>query len=305
MTDENSQSKTIFIDENVEIYEGEQARQRLKAKAATESIDDERGVTRVDEQRWQEAQRYERRTWLERARWSFTDRNEHHRERFAGYDPLRGMVFKHGIELGCGPFTNMRLLLEHCTVERVTLLDPLITDYLTHTFCRYRHGRLGGFFNDHVFRLPAYVKRPLHFIRTKINDYRIGGLFGRPVSLEASMIESYQTDHCFDLVVMVNVLEHCQDATAVFQKIDDILRPGGVFVYHDKIYRASEVKRLSALIYDAGHPLRVDQSVVDAFLNHHFTPLMRAEYLVQTQFRDLPLTHPELYYIGRKHQTGL
>jgi SAM-dependent methyltransferase len=300
MADDESRPKTIFIDENVEIHEGEQARQRLQVRAEAENIDTERGVTQVTEARWQEAQRYERRTWLEKGRRATSDRNEEHRQQFAGYAPLRGLHFKHAIELGCGPFTNIRLILEQCTAEQVTLLDPLLTDYLAHPFCRYRYGRLGGLFNEHLGRLPAYLRRPGRFARGKANDYRIGGFWGRPVTLAPAMIERFETQHRFDLVVMINVLEHCQDAAAVFHKIDEILLPGGVFVYHDKMYRAEQVQRLGALIYDAGHPLRVDQSVVNAFLGRHFAPLMQAQYLVQSDFRGVSFSYYDFYFIGRK-----
>jgi SAM-dependent methyltransferase len=300
MADDESRPKAIFIDDKAEVHEGEQARRQLQARAAAESVDAERGVTQVTAERWQEAQRYERRTWLDKGRRAASDRNEEHRQRFAGYAPLRGLHFEHAIELGCGPFTNIRLLLEQCSAEQVTLLDPLIEEYLAHPFCRYRHGRLGGLFNEHVGRLPTYLRRPGRFVRGKANDYRAGGFWGRPVTLAPAMIEQFETQHRFDLVVMINVLEHCQDAAAVFQKIDEILLPGGVFVYHDKMYRAEEVKRLAGLIYDAGHPLRVDQSVVDIFLGRHFAPLMEAQYLVQSDFRGVSFSYYDFYFIGRK-----
>lgn len=304
MSNNLSESIRIFIDEHINIYEGEQASALLEAKAKDVVIDPQQGVVEVDLTRWEEAQRYERRTWLERGRWSFTDRNEHHRECFAGYAPLRGRKFRRGIELGCGPFTNMRFILESCDIEQVHLLDPLINDYLTHRFCKYPHRRLGGLLNENILRLPGYLKRPLKSLRSKLNDWCIGGLLGKPVTIEASMVETYQTDQRFDLVVVINVLEHCQDALKVFTKIDEILLPGGVFVYHDRIYHAQEVKRRSEIVYDAGHPLRVDQSIVEGFLVH-FEMLMRAEYLVDAEFRGLRNSHYELYYVGQKKESSL
>jgi SAM-dependent methyltransferase len=290
----------LYIDEHVTIHEGEEAARLLQARAATVLVDPRSGVARVDRARWEEAQRYERRTWMRRAWRVATDRNERHRDRFAGYAALRGRRFPRGIELGCGPFTNLRFILERCRIDEISLLDPLIRDYLTHPFCRYRGGRLGGLLRETPARLPSYLRHPVRAVRTKSNDFRVGGWLGRAVTVIPSTIEGFETATRFDLVVMINVLEHCQDAYAVLTKIDEILAPGGVFVYHDKMYEAEAVRALLLVAYDAGHPLRVDHSVVDSFLEERFTPLLRAEYPVREEFRGIRLDHRELYYIGRR-----
>ena len=111
---------------------------------ANDPIDSIQGVISVNFQRWKEAQRYEWRTWLEKARDLVNDRNDYHQERFAGYSVLRGKTFKRGIELGCELFTNMRFILEHCSILNVFLLDPLIDSYLEHPFFRYRGGAING-----------------------------------------------------------------------------------------------------------------------------------------------------------------
>lgn len=299
--DADTRPVPIFIDEHINIYEGKQAAAHLRAKTGTDVPDPEYGVTQVGNTRWQEAQRYERRSWLEKGRWGVTDRNEHHQVRFANYVSLSGRKFKRGIELGCGPFTNLRLILEHCAIEQIYLLDPLISDYRAHPFCRYQHGRLGGIFSDNLARLPVYLRHPRGFLQNKINDWKIGGWFGRSLVLESSMIEAYQPDQRFNLVVMINVLEHCQDAMAVLNKIDELLTPDGVLVFHERLYQAREVERVANVIYDAGHPLRVAQPVIDEFLDHHFIPLMRAQYLVQSEFRGSLLHYHDLYFIGKKH----
>lgn len=300
MDNRSSAPKPLYIDENITIHEGEDAAALLRSQTARQAVDPERGLAQVDRARWEEAQRYERRTWMENARRFASDRNEYHRERFANYAVLQGRHFQRGIELGCGPFTNLRLILEHCRIQHVHLLDPLLSAYLTHPFCKYRRGRFGGLLNENLMRLFSYLRRPGQVWRFKQNDYRVGGWSGRPAALHPTMIESFQTDQRFDLVVMINVLEHCQDALAVLAKIDEILLPGGLLVYHDKLYHAQEVQALLQRLYDAGHPLRVDRSVVDEFLNRRFRSWMRAEYWVETEFRGAPLSYAELYYIGQK-----
>ena len=51
---------------------------------------------------------------------------------FAGYQVLTGLRFERVIELGCGPFTNLRYIARRCDISTVELLDPLIGDYLQH-----------------------------------------------------------------------------------------------------------------------------------------------------------------------------
>jgi hypothetical protein len=134
----------LFIDSDVRIFEGDEARRRLAEKNDARFLEGSRGVVQVDRERWSEAQRYERRTWMENECLSMDDHNRTYLGSFRGYQALRGTEFERGIELGCGPFTNMRLILEHARVKEVHLLDPLAADYQDHPFCRYRAGRMGG-----------------------------------------------------------------------------------------------------------------------------------------------------------------
>jgi SAM-dependent methyltransferase len=298
------QGPQVVVDERAEIHEGEAAARRLEAERARQArfFDPAQGVARVDRARWEEAQRYEKHSWLVNSRRQATDRNEYHRAQMAGYDALRGLTFARGIELGCGPFTNMRFILEVCGVREITLLDPLLNDYLRHRFCRYAGGRLGGLWGGGSSLLG--LRHPLAYLSDRLNAHRIGGWHGRPVRLAASMIEQYTADAPFDLVVMINVIEHCQDAPAVFAKILELLRPGGVLVFGDRLYDAAQVQALAAHLYDAGHPLRVDRRVINAFLDENFTRLHRSERAVRHVFRGVEQAGDELYYIGRRHDHG-
>jgi len=76
--------RPLYIDENVALHQDEASAARVKARAAEVAVDPRRGVARVERARWEEAQRYERRTWMEHARRVLSDRNEYHRERFGG-----------------------------------------------------------------------------------------------------------------------------------------------------------------------------------------------------------------------------
>jgi len=248
---------------------------------------------RVDLARWQEAQRYERRTWMEKNLASATDRNEYHRRMFGGYAALAGRRFDRAIELGCGPFTNMRMILPSCAIGELTLLDPLITDYLLHPYCQYKNGRLGGIFN-----VRPHAKNPLILAALLYKNFSLGGFFGRPVQIISGMIEQYDLDQTFDLVVMVNVLEHCQDVQVVFDKIEAMLKPGGYFVFHDRLLDNETVKTLSERLYDSGHPLRIQDAVIEEFLSSNFSPLFMEKRSVSRDFRGIHWKEIELYFIG-------
>lgn len=290
----------VFINDQTDIFVGEQAKSLIEGRRAREAalFDPARGIPRVGRERWDEAQRYERRTWMAKARHVASDRNEYHRAHFAGYAPISGRSFERGIELGCGPFTNMRLIVERCDVHELHLLDPLLTEYLEHPFCAYGGGRLGGLV--HAMQPGAALRHPATFMRSRYAALRAGGLRGRPVALHTSMIETFETCVPFDLVVMVNVIEHCQDIDKVLRKILELVAPGGTFVFADRLYDAAEVARLAGVLFDAGHPLRVHRSVLLDFLSSHFEALMSAEYSEEQTFRGLHMRGDELYFIGRR-----
>jgi SAM-dependent methyltransferase len=262
-----------YVDENRRVLKGPEALDQLQLRKS-EKIDPVTGVMTVDQDRWQEAQRYERRTWMEGIA-AMSDRNEDHETSFGGYLALRGKTFASGIELGCGPFTNMRRLLNHCKVENIHLLDPLAADYLEHPFCRYKNKKLGGIFQTSVlpWSRKGGLKHPFRFYGHKLDELRVGGLFGRPVTLFPSGIEDFSPPQTYDLCVIINVIEHCRDASLIFENILKMTRSGSYFVFADKVYDAKEESAKAKLQFDAGHPLRVDFSVIENFLTANFVPI--------------------------------
>jgi SAM-dependent methyltransferase len=248
----------LFIDARVTVAEGERAAARLRRTNDSRFFSPSRGIVKVDRKRWREAQRYEERTWLTLHRGAADDRNVEHHERFDHFAPIVGRSFRRVIELGCGPFTNLRLLLEHIDAEAVELLDPLVDRYVGHPHCTYRDGTLAG----------------------------------RPVRLVASSIEDFRADATYDLVVMINVIEHCFDAELVFARVLELMGENGVFVFHDKLYPAESID--PQRLYDAGHPLRVRAELVEEFLDAHFEPALdRTEH-------DPEIGLPMRYFIGTR-----
>jgi SAM-dependent methyltransferase len=114
-------------------------------------------------------------------------------------------------------------------------------------------------------------------------------------------IEDFQTELTFDLVVLINVIEHCRDVEIVFDKVDSLLSPSGILIFHDKFIETPLLKDIVSTLFDAGHPLRVDSRTVEAFLSR-FEPLSRAEFRDRADFAGAEVAQTALYYVGRKQK---
>lgn len=261
----------VFIADDRTVLTGEAARRALATRSDAPRVRPGSGITRVEPERWQEAQRYERRTWMNDFRNVADDRNQFHATQFQGYESLKGKEFSAAIELGCGPFTNMRLIAPVTNIGEIHLLDPLINDYVTHPNCTYSEGAL---------RTPT--------------------LPARPVTLHASAIENFLAPKSFDLVVMVNVIEHCMDAERIFSNLLSMLQVGGTLVFHDRSYDAADLAENLRHEYDAGHPLRVDRAVIDRFLTDNFTPVLSRVVRFERTKWGADRSYDGVYFIGTR-----
>ena len=271
---------SIYIGSNRTVLEREDARKKLEQDNDLKWLTGKAGVLQIDQARWQKAQEFELKTWMVDGRWTHEDNNNFHKKAFGDYEVLRGMSFKNGIELGCGPFTNLRHVGGVTKVGEIYLLDPLIKKYLKHPFCRYKGGQMWIW-----ERLVTNVNWPRR----------------KSVQVIEGSIEDFQTEKKFDLILLINVLEHCQNVEAVWQKVLDIAAPGAVLVFADKYYDGVHLTEVLKDRYDAGHPIKVDQSVIDDFLAKHWEVLYRQ--VVEKKGRAGRTSwddYKAVYYIGRK-----
>lgn len=258
----------IFVDSLHKVSFGPEAASRIDKQNDMLFYRSGKGVLEVDQKRWEEAQKYEKQAWMaEGGLRRKDDRNNDHKKGFDGYRTLKGMQFESCIELGCGPFTNVRHILKKANCKKVLLLDPLINDYLTHPYCAYKNRRLGKW-------------------------------FGKKVQLVNSPIENYRSQERFDLIVLINVIEHCFSIDQVFQKILSIMQPAGILVFNDKLIPKEKVETLLKNVYDTGHPLRVTEDIILNFLENNFKQLFRQDMPVKTIYG----AEKTIYYIGRKKQ---
>ena len=275
---------SLYVESDRKVWQGEEARKRLAQNNDLRWLQEKRGVLRVDKERWLKAQEFEQKTWLVDGRWTREDNNTWHKIAFNNYQALRGLTFEKGIELGCGPFTNIRYVAQAAKIDNIWLLDPLIKQYLKHRFCRYKDGRM--WVREQVMQTPVYW--PWH----------------KKVQIIDSAIEDFDTKVKFDLILLINVLEHCQNVEVVWQKILSMAAPGAVLVMADKYYHGADLSENLKDRYDAGHPLKVDRSVIDEFLEKNWNSLYRnvvkKKGRVGSKSSD---DHEAVYFIGRLKET--
>lgn len=223
----------IWVGGPDDVRHGEAAKSALAQCNDSRYWTAESGVVRVDRERWQAAQRYEARGWLECWRGVAGDRNDEHLAGFNGYANLKhnlGSV----LEMGCGPFTQLQTILRDRIATHITLLDPLLKQYRSLAHCPYKNGTF----------------------------------YGYPADLRAVMGEELLDTETFDTIICINVLEHVMDAEVVLNNIHRALKSGGTLVFGERHYD----QRNQLLVYDVGHPILVHKIVLDRFKSR-FTPI--------------------------------
>lgn len=212
--------KPIWIGSPVDVRRGQDALDALAAENDVKYWDDATGITQVDNERWQKAQEYELATWLKHHPDAVSDRDHEHAALFHNYVALPeelGDV----LEIGCGPFTQVRYILQQGKKARsLSLSDPLIEHYKNHPNCTYWGLRP----SPHLIALPA---------------------------------EKILRKEQYNTIICINVLEHVCDAVKILENILAALRPGGHLVMGERTYDDLDVSKL----YDVGHPIRIKSTV--------------------------------------------
>jgi len=235
-----------YVDKHIHCYEGEEAEKLLKEHNDDQWLIENVGRPIVPVERWNEAQHFEKTTWCDEPGAIYIksmndDHNKEYEEIFGGYEQLNFSLPNKPIsmiELGCGPFTNLRIIIPKIfkPLKDIDLLDPLINDYLTNTMnCKYKNGILNGF----------------------------------KVTLHPVPIEQFNITKKYQLVVMLNVLPHCYDTNLIFQKIDEMLDNDGIFIFHEKFLPQDKINEVIDH-YDSGHPLELTYNYVNEILKKQF-----------------------------------
>jgi SAM-dependent methyltransferase len=254
-------NEKVYVNSDGTIFMGEQAIKLLEDNNDLEYLTD-RGIVQVPLSRWEKEQKYELQFAMIRQKDEKDDRNVEHYNYFDQFNSLPEVSHGNYIELGCGPFTNTRMILPLLKgVSSVTLLDPLINNYMTHPNCSYKESKLCGY--------------PIHMVQ--------------------SSIEEYSPDRKFDIVVIINVLEHCFDVPLILEKIYDMLSTDGLLIFSEVTISLDNLRSIASSIYDEGHAVRLSTDFIDDFLRR-FQPVFRKDYM---GLYNQPWRH-DIYFIGRK-----
>ena len=177
------------------------------------------------------------------------------------------------MEIACGPFTQVKTILSSGhSVRSLTLLDP------------------GAFYYMSNVQKTSYKKGQMQAPGVTTNTV---------YSFPAEKIPALT--HMFDTVILINVIEHVINAFEVFENVYHMLRPGGLFIWHDRLW--DSYKGIPGTKPEDGgilrdfllHPIRLKSTFAD-----RFTGLFETVYDV----RDTPelrrTRFQGIYFIGRK-----
>jgi SAM-dependent methyltransferase len=238
-------------------------------------------IIKTSMENWQKAQEWEKNHWVRQRKigskygkdliWKILsviglmpkyrgdDANYWWASQFDNYNFLPDEI-NNAIELGCGPYTNIRLIIEKCTPRHLFLSDPLIKTYIN-----FKQSFVG-----------------------KIHRQGLCILDDHPIE-ECPFAPNY-----FDLVVLINVLDHVQDAHICINNAINITKPGGILLVGQELSNKDDIekynKKYGAYGGDIGHPIRIGHDWLDAFLNNGFENIIK-KILSREIGRD-----PEIHY---------
>jgi SAM-dependent methyltransferase len=226
------------------------------------------GTAWVDFNTWRETLSREETFWRRNVRES-NDRADEH---ISGFDTFSALPFGQHLgryaELGCGPYTQTYTSLTRSrpdlTFESITLSDPNLFNYMRNSpLSPYKDGT---FLNTKTYFVAAGAEAPI---------------FG---------------SNSFDTVLMINVLEHVQNAFVVLENLWRMVKPGGTLIFNDRWVEKWTFEWLD----DAKlHPIRIRKVVIDHFLAH-FEILFRDDNGTQ-EMKQRGGEHG-VYFIGKKKQ---
>ena len=169
------------------------------------------------------------------------------------------------LEAGCGPYTNIRLILERCRPNHIVLSDPLIRTYvkfkLTFVADMYRHALC--VLDDHPLEALPFM------------------------------------DNYFDLTVMINVLDHVRDAGQCMRNLIRVAKPGGFVIIGQDLSNDEDFEALHRDPGKIGHPIKLDQAWFESYLGSGFTPVI-SKVLPREEGRAPESHYATLLFAGRK-----
>lgn len=142
------------------------------------------------------------------------------------------------VEVGAGPYTKLRLILDASSkwrqVKSVTLIDPLLNDYILHPniTTSYPNGKLCNTAGSCV-----------------------------PTKLMSTTGETPLPCSHYDTAILINTLEHCDNAVAVLDNIHRSLKINGILIFGESFATDWQLRG-----NDKCHPIQPTRILFDEFL---------------------------------------
>lgn len=173
-------------------------------------------------------------SWWETAR-GIPIRNE---QQLAAFDKFSSLPDDLGdvLELGSGPYTKIRLILEQNQprdVKSITLVDPLLDEYLS---------------NPNI--TTSFNEKELC-----VNNKCIS------IKLHSITAESFHSERFYDTIILVNTLEHTENAVSILHNIYALLKSGGILVFGEEFATSFQLQ-----IADPCHPIRIQRALFEEYL---------------------------------------
>lgn len=248
-------------------------------------------ITKTSMENWQKAQEWEKNHWVRQRKigskygkdfiWKIlsligfmpkyrgNDSNYWWANQFDNYNFLPDKI-DNAIELGCGPYTNIRIMIEKCPPRHLFLSDPLIKTYINfkQSFVGKMHRQGFCILDDH------------------------------PIE-ECPFAPNY-----FDLVVLINVLDHVQDAETCIKIAIDITKPEGIILVGQDLSNQEDIKKYCekykyALITGDPHPIKMGHNWLDIFINNKFEKIIK-KLLPRELGRDPEAHYGTYIFAGKK-----
>lgn len=233
----------------------------------------------VTEKRWLEAQKYELATWARCNSWyrkilaNFAeligikkfregdDWNKWWYDRFEFYQIIPKNLEK-VIEFGCGPYTNVRLIMKNRIIKQVICSDPLANSYTN----------MKGIW--------------------LASEYKKGTIFVNTQPLEECSFPA----EIFDVAIIINVLDHVRDVIISLENATRVIKPKGFLVLGQDLTDEEDIHNVGE---DLGHPIRIHEKDLDRYLLGKFIPKLYKK-LKREDGRN-PCAHYGTYiFIGEK-----
>ncbi|MEI8061976.1 MAG: class I SAM-dependent methyltransferase [bacterium] len=247
-------------------------------------------IIKTTEPEWIDAQKYEQHTWvinnkrnsfpklvlkflraLKKPKYFFQllqfkdfycgdDWNFWWMEKFNHYKDLPSH-FNKALEVGSGPYSNIRLISKLKNIKEIVCTDPL---------------------------MDIYKDFKMTWVSSMAKKSKIKALSGMCEKIDFP-------DGDFDLVVCNNVLDHVLDAEKGLLEMHRVLQTGGYFVFAqdltDKKGIEDEEKR-------EGHPIRLDHNFLDNLLGDKYEPVFKK--ILSREESRVPEYYGTYLLIGKK-----